>query len=573
MTWSYSYTPEIWPALVTFALLVYLGQYSWRRRYIPGARIFATAFAVCLPWILGVFMEIVAVESSAQIFWYQFQAIWPTLAAATITCFILRFAGLDSWLNFRTCALLFLVPVLNALTIATNPLHHLLWTGFETTPHIVPLPGPLYWPLNSYVYLLGLINLTVLGWLAYRSPAHRWPVAIIVAGQLLGRVGYALDKMDTGWFGPGESVFFSIGVVGIAYAVAFLGFNVIDPVAAARIYVLQQMREGVLVLDLNSRVLDANPMAASILGTPATQLRGRTLSGLLPVGSDVLDISDDRGADTTEIALGPADSPRVYEVNRTPLRDRQGDVIGQLLLLHDVTEHRQTQARVLEQQEVVATLRERERLARELHDGIGQTFGYVGLQTQAALQWVRSGNMDKAGTILGRLADVTREAHTDVRESILGLRAESLEGWSFTHALDAYLDKYQSHYGIRTQLAISDGIGDGAFEPVAGVHLLRVIQEALSNSRKHGSAANVNVSIGMNRTQALVTVSDDGAGFDSNEIGTVGKGHFGLAFMRERMQQIGGSMDIESRPGAGTMLTLHVPISDSWRNGRESSPG
>jgi len=573
VTWSYSYTPEIWPALVTFALLVYLGQYSWRRRQIPGARIFAAAFAVCLPWILGVFMEIVAVESSAQVFWYQFQAIWPTPAAATITCFVLRFAGLDSWLNWRTCALLFLVPALNALTMATNPLHHLMWTGFETTPHVVPLHGPLYWPLNSYVYLLGLINLAVLGWLAYRSPAHRWPVAIIVAGQILGRVGYALDKTDTGWFGPGESVFFSIGVVGIAYAIAFLGFNVIDPITAARSAVLQQMREGMLVLDPRSRVLDANPTAASILGTPASELRGRPLSGLLPLDSGLRYVTSDKATVPPEVALGPAEPPRVYEVNRTPLRDRRGDVIGQLLLLHDVTEHRQAQARVLEQQEVVATLRERERLARELHDGIGQTFGYVGLQTQAALQWVRSGNMDKAGTILGRLADVTREAHTDVRESILGLRAETLEGWSFTQALGAYLDKYQGHYGIRTQLAISDGIGDGAFEPAAGVHLMRVIQEALSNSRKHGSAANVSISIGMNRTQALVTVSDDGAGFDSNEIGTVGNGHFGLAFMRERMQQIGGSMDIESRPGAGTMLTLHVPTSHSWRNGRESSPG
>jgi signal transduction histidine kinase len=573
VTWSYSYTPEIWPALVTFALMVYLGQYSWRRRYIPGARIFAAAFTVCLPWILGVFMEIMAVDGSTKVFWYQFQAPWPMAAAATITCFVLRFAGLDAWLNWRTCILLYFVPVINLLAVATNPLHHLIWTGFENAPHVVPLYGQLYWPLNSYVYVLGLVNLAVLGGLAFRSPGHRWPVAIIVSGQILGRVGYALDKIDTGWLGPGESVFLSIGVVGIAYAIAFLGFNVIDPVTAARTSVLRQMREGMLVVDRGCRVLDANPMAASILGTPASRLRGRHLAEFVPIDPGVLQGDDDQLTDPAEIALGPVDAPKVYEVNQTPLKDRQGNVIGKLLLLHDITEHRQEQARALEQQEVISTLRERERLARELHDGIGQTFGYVGLQTQAALQWVRSGNIDKAGTILGRLADVTREAHTDVRESILGLRAESLEGWSFTQALGTYLDKYQTHYGIRTQLAISDGIGDDAFEPAAGVHLLRVIQEALSNSRKHGSAANVNVAIGMNRTHALVTVADDGAGFDSNEIGTAGNGHFGLAFMRERMQQIGGSMEIESRPGAGTVLTLHVPTRDSGRISRESSPG
>ena len=341
MTWSYSYTPEIWPALVTLALMVFLGQYSWRRRHIPGARIFAVACAVCSPWILGVLMEILAADIPTQIFWHKFQAVWPMAAGATITCFILRFAGLDSWLNWRTCTLLFLVPVLNALTIATNSVHHLMWTGFEAAAQIVPLHGPLYWPFNSYVYLLGLVNLAVLAWLVIRSPGHRWPVAIIVTGQLLGRVGYTLDKMDIAWFGQGEAAFFSVGVVGVAYAVAFLGFHMIDPVTAARTSVLEQMREGMFVLDRKNRILDVNPMAASIMGIPAANLLGESASELLPFDCGVQEGSDDYGARPAEIALGTCDAPRVYDVNRTPLKDRHGDVIGQLLLLHDITDQRQ----------------------------------------------------------------------------------------------------------------------------------------------------------------------------------------------------------------------------------------
>jgi len=573
VTWSYSYSPEMWPAIVTLALMVYLGQYSWHRRHIPGAKLFAVACVVCSPWILGVIMEISAVAIPTQIFWYKFQAVWPMAAAATITCFILRFAGLDAWLNVRTYALLYLVPLLNALTIATNAFHHLMWTGFETTGHIVPLPGQLYWFFNSYVYLLGLINLTVLGWLAVRSPRHRGPVAIIMSGQVLGRVGYALDKMDTGWFGPGESAFFTVGIVATAYAIAFLRFHMIDPVTAARTSVLEQMREGMFVLDHKGRILDLNPMAASILGIPAASLRGQSLSGFLPVDSAMPQGSDDTGTHQAEILLGNPDAPRVYEVNRTPLRDRNGDVVGQLLLLHDITEHRQTQTRVMEQQQVVATLRERERLARELHDGIGQTLGYVGLQAQAALKWMRGGNMEKADAVLTRLADVAHEAHADVRESIFGLKASSPQGWSFVPTLKTYLAKYQANYGIRTELALSDGVREDTFEPAAGVHLLRVVQEALSNSRRHGSARNVNVRIGLNQTQAHVTITDDGAGFDSNGLGGADASQFGLRFMRERMQQIGGSMNIDSTPGAGTILTLDVPIRDRGRKTGESSAG
>lgn len=573
MTGSYSYTPEVWPALVTLALMVFLGQYSWRRRHIPGARLFAVACTVCSPWILGVIMEILAAGIPAKVFWYQFQAVWPMAAAATITCFILRFAGLDSWLNWRTVALLYLVPVLNAIIVATNGIHQWMWTGFETDPHVVPLHGPLYWFLHGYVYLLGLINLAVLAWLVLRSPGHRWPVAIIVCGQFLGRVGYALDRMDTGWFGPGESAFFSVGLVGIAYAIAFLGFHIFDPVIVARASALKQMREGMLVLDTKGRILDVNPMGASILGTPLSRLRGQSLSGVFPPGSGIQGGPDDTVTGQAEIVLGPHDSARRYEVNRTQLSDRNGDMIGELLLLHDVTEHRQAQARLLEQQEVVTTLRERERLARELHDGIGQTFGFVGMQTQAALQWVSNGNIDKAETALRRLSGVAREAHADVRESILGLKTGSLDGWSFIPALKAYLAKYESNYGIRTQLVMPDGIGERVFEPTAGVHLLRVVQEALSNSRRHGCATNLQVRIGMNGAKALVTIADDGKGFDSSRIGGIGDGHFGLTFMQERMQQIGGSMEIDSTPGAGTVLTLHVPVGDHGRKVRESPAG
>jgi len=518
-------------------------------------------------------MEILAVAKPTQVFWYQFQAVWPIATAAAITSFVLRFAGLDAWLNLRTYALLYLIPVLNALTIATNPLHHLMWIGFEVTPHIVPLPGPLYWFFNGYVYLLGLINLAVLGWLAVRSPAHRWPVAIILCGQFLGRVGYALDKMDTGWFGPGESAFFTFGIVAIAYAIAFLGFHAIDPVTAARAAVLEQMREGMFVLDRKNRILDVNPMAASILGVPAASLLGRYAPGVLQLDSGAPQGAEDAGTDQAEVVLGNPDSPRVYEVNQTPLRNRNGDLIAQLLLLHDTTEHRQAQTRILEQQEVVATLRERERLARELHDGIGQTLGYVGLQAQAALKWVRDGNMEKAESVLGRLTDVAHEAHADVRESIASLKPDSLQGWSFIPTLRTYLGKYQTNYGIRTELAISDGVGEDTFEPVTGVQLMRAVQEALSNVRKHSGARKLEVTVGINGSQGEVTIIDDGTGFDSSRLNGEDVGHFGLEFMRERMQLIGGSMHIDSKPGAGTVLTLHVPARNPGRKIGESSPG
>lgn len=560
MNCPYSYSTDIWPALITLAIAIYLGAYGWRRRHIPAAKPFAIACVLSGLWSLGAILEISALNFSTQIFWKKFQAIWQLPAAATITCFVLQYAGLGRWLNRLTYSLLFIIPLLCVLLMVTNDFHHLIWIGFGMTGHVIPIPGRLFWVFISFGMLLGLFKFLVLIRLAIRSPEYRLPVAIMMFGQIISRVVYTVSKLDTGLFGPGESLLLTIGVEAVAYAVAFLRFDAIDPVAAARKAALQQMREGVIVLDLQDCIIDVNPTAAEMLRIPESDLRKKLLEDVIPI--DVADLKQlkNEGTGQTDITLGKEKSARKYSLNLTALRRRDGEVIGQLILLHDVTEQRRAQARILEQQSVVATLRERERLARELHDGIGQTLGYVGMQTQAALKWLHDGNSEKAGSLLDRLVEVTKDAHADVRESILSLKTGSGQDWSFIPALKDYMKKFEANYGIRTELALSAGIDGNTFAPGTGAQLLRVIQEAMTNARKHSGAGILRVRMGENDSMAQIFITDDGQGFDTSRLERGNDGHFGLVFMRERMMQIGGSLKIESIPDGGTTLTLDVPL-------------
>jgi signal transduction histidine kinase len=418
----------------------------------------------------------------------------------------------------------------------------------------------LYWVFHSYVYLLGLVNFAALIRLAIRSPSHRLPVAIIVSGQIFARVGYTIDKLDTGLIGPGESFLLTTGLVAVAYGLAFFCFHAIDPVAAARTAALQQMREGFFVLDLQGRISDVNPIGAAMLGIPEIGLRQKLLREVMPLNADILEKLEYKETGQTDITLEKGDSVRQYRLNWTALSGRNGEVIGQLILLHDVTEQRRAQSRILEQQTVVATLQERERLARELHDGIGQTLGYVGVQAQSAQKWLHDGNHEKAGSLLGRLVEVAKDAHADVRESILSLKTGSGPQWSFMPALKEYMDRFQANYGICTELALASGIDENTFDPAAGVQLLRAIQEALTNARKHSGANNLRICIERNGSMAQISITDDGHGFDNSRLERLEDGHFGLIFMRERMAQIGGSLKIESVPGGGTLLRLDAPI-------------
>jgi signal transduction histidine kinase len=242
-----------------------------------------------------------------------------------------------------------------------------------------------------------------------------------------------------------------------------------------------------------------------------------------------------------------------------------------MLLLRDVTEQWQAQQQVVEEQRKVAQLQEREHLARELHDGIGQILGYVSIQAQSALAWMKKGKTDRAGPVMERVAEVAKDAHADIRESILALRTGLEKRKSFVPSLKSYLERFQQNFGIRTELSISPGIDDSTFAPEVEANLLRVVQEALTNSRKHSDAQSLNVSVELDTKSALISVTDDGKGFDPAGAGC--DGHFGLVFMRERIAQIGGSLTIESAPNAGTVLRLVVPVRTNEDECHEGASG
>jgi PAS domain S-box-containing protein len=386
-------------------------------------------------------------------------------------------------------------------------------------------------------------------------------VAIMLLGQLSGRVMYMLDSLNGRIFSPGESVLVVIGLSCSVYAYALFHFRVLDPILKARSVVIEQMSDGMLVLDSHGIVVDANPAAVKIFGGPASSLVGRAVLERLPPDSGVEVESGRVELTKSEVRFDSGESARYYSLDLTRLLDERGEALGHLLLLHDTTRQKRSLDLWMEQQRAVAKLQERERLARELHDSIGQVLGYISLQAQAARKWAETDCAEKTAPILDRLAEVAQEAHNDVRESILSLRTGAAPEWSFLLALRKYLDHFDHSFGIDSRLVLSGEMDEEALNSDVGVQLMRVIQEALSNASRHGGARHVEVAFVRDEDRVRISIVDDGSGFDpvvaSRETGT----HFGLSIMRDRMAQIGGSFRIESKPGSGTTVLLDVPYS------------
>ncbi len=519
MLGSYAYTPAIWPPVTIAIFMATLGLYSWQRRSVPGARPFAIACLFSTLWQAGIALEVAAVDAATKYTWTRFQAVWLLPGLTAMTCFALEYASPGRFLTRRNLILLFSPSVLVLLLILTNDLHHLLWLELSSDESAGLARGIGIWPVTVFSLGLVLINISVFVWLFIRSPQHRWPVALMLFGQITSRILYVLDNINRGaaaWSDP--SMLASAIPFGI-YGVALFGFRIFDPLQAARAAAIEQMRDGMVVLDAQGQVLGLNAAAASILATPPNNARGKTLPELLPAYPDLPTRLAGTEPGPVEIRLHTGAEARQYALDLTSLEDHRDLVVGYLLLLHDVTEQRRAQAQLLAQQWAEATLQEREQLAHELHDGLSQGLAFLNLQAQTAQVYLQTGQDEGARANLARLIEVARDLQGDVRELIGNLLVVSLPSESFCSALRQTVARFEAQTGLSATLGIvgdEQAICDPArLSPATGVQLLRIVQEALTNVRKHaGRPSRISVQIEVEAGQVHVVVEDNGAGFD-----------------------------------------------------------
>ena len=554
MNGHYAYTPSIWPSAFTILLLIVLAIYAWRHRGVPGAVPFMIGCLFTILMATGLIMTFIAIDPETKIFWFRFDSTWWLPSATAITCFILEYAWPGRWLTRRNLILLSIVPLLGIFY-------------YYTAGYIIQ-PAPVFTVGESvkvgltsvskilivYFLVLTLINLIIFTWLFIYSPRHRWPVVLMATSQIVLRIVLLGESYSI------ATQVFNIPVFALpflTYAIALFGFRIFDPIPLARHTVIEQLHAGMLVLDLEGRVVSLNPSAERILGVSVGRAKGQQIQELLPV-NPYEHLANLDGSEI-ELNLGSEPDLRHYTLAISQLKDFRDLKIGCLLLLQDVTRQKHDQAQIMEQQRVLATFKEREQLAREMHDSIGQVLGYAGFQLEAASKLVLDGKSDAAVSQLDRLADVFRDSHADVREYILNLRSGLSLHRPFFEALEGYLQGFTSNYDIRTQLDVDKDFDASAIPPEAQMQFFRIVQEALSNARKHGQAHVVQVSLAVDDCTVRMNIQDDGIGFDPTVNPMPGKSHFGLQFMHERAEALGGCLRIESSPGAGTRLVLEVP--------------
>jgi signal transduction histidine kinase len=174
-------------------------------------------------------------------------------------------------------------------------------------------------------------------------------------------------------------------------------------------------------------------------------------------------------------------------------------------------------------------MEERERIGRDLHDDLGQVMGYVGIQAQAAQEFLKNEKTHKVKAALTQLIQVANEAHGNVRQYILGVRtAATPPPKSFFEELTHYLEQLRQQYNLEVHVSWpDDALTDSPLSLEVETQLLRIIQEALTNARKHAGVQSAHILFTLHPDEVQVVISDEGVGFRDQELGV---GSQGLGF-------------------------------------------
>ena len=214
---------------------------------------------------------------------------------------------------------------------------------------------------------------------------------------------------------------------------------------------------------------------------------------------------------------------------------------------------------------------ERERMAREIHDTLAQGMTSVVMLAQTAAVELQRGSLDPVAGRLAAIEDTARENLAEARALVAAFTPVALTGATLAEVLRRLAERFAAETGVDVQVSLDMPDDEVAALPQAQqVVLLRAAQESLANVRKHAGATSVLISLSMSAGGVGIEIRDDGSGFALDAAGRAG---FGLAAMRGRVEESGGTVSVESAPGRGTRVAVLIPsgAADSASDAGEGS--
>lgn len=564
----YRYIPQIWPLILSGIVTIFLGIFVLSsRRESKGASVFGLSMFVVTLWSLPNALELMATNLPTKIFWANLQYIAYCYSPVTLLAICMEFTGYDKWIRNKKILWLALLPTVIIFLVWTNEYHGLIRYDIHLRNNglfyvIAKKYGIAFYVHALYSHLLNISAIVLLiKSLFQRKSVYRKQVIVLFAAasmiivpNLVYISGLSPLKYDI------TPIFF--GPAGIITMWAIFRYKLFALMPLARATVMETINAGVMVLDSDDRVIDVNPAFLNIVDRNEGKYQDMSAEEICRNVPEFIDACKERSKTQQELSVHSNQSAKFYEVLQTPLMDKKRKVIGRLVVFYEITEKKQAQQEFLKQQWTQAGIEEKERLARDLHDNLGQLLGFINLQAQGIRQELRNCGVDMVSEKLDQLIEVTQMAHTEIRDYISNIRSSVHSEQDFISSFKKQIEQFKNQTGLNMNFDIPSDLSVEKLKPVIWMNLLYIIKEALNNIRKHAGAENVTISLQITEKILFLSVEDDGKGFNTNLHTYSNKTGFGIDIMHERSSEIGGEISIRSVIGKGTKVILCVPLEE-----------
>jgi PAS domain S-box-containing protein len=570
---------------------ILLAVVIWRRRPGPGVVPFIVLMAGVVVWTLFSAGELTVTTLPGKILFVGIAYLGITTVPAAWLAFVLKYTGREQWLTRRNLYLLAIEPVLVMAFVATSSAHPLFWdTRVLVTSGRYVLGefshGPAFWVHAGYSYILLVASTVLLINSLTRSPQlYRGQTTMLLIGSFTPWVANTVFIFNLSPLPNSVDLTpLSFAVTGAAFGWSLYRFRLMDIVPVARHMVMRGMADAVLVLDKDYRIVDANPSARRLLGRESSEVIGIAINEFLEQRQDLVDKFWGVEQAQAEIKIQVDEEDRDVQMRISPLRNRHGEITGRIVLLHDVTEHKEIQ------RELIAA-RERAEEANRLKSEFLTTMSH---ELRTPLHAINGYTQLMLAGIAGELNDVQRQNLERTRVNgrhLLGLindmldlsRIESgtMEVSKEPVVLAEWLEETLAE---QREIAKEKGL---RFETVLDPALPRsidsdpdrlkqIVMNLVSNAIKFTEKGHVRVEVKRQEDErwALV-VADSGIGiperaqdfiFDTfrQVDGSFRRKHggtgLGLAIVRRLVVMMDGTISLTSAEGKGSTFTVSLPL-------------
>lgn len=541
--------------LATIAIGFSAALIAWHERSGPGVLPLLGMLIGQVLWSVTLFFQIQASSFIRKLFWEQVTWIGIVIIPVAWLLFALEYTGRDKYIRLKYISLLGIIPAVTVVLALTSQYHQLLYTEtkfveFQGRQFLFRQPGPWFWVITAYTYLLGALgSIPLLDFVQSKVSTFQLQSISLLIGTVAPWASNALFLMDLIPIPALDPTPIMFSISGVAYLFAVTQFRLFGTTPSAsqhaRKLLIDQIQEGAIVVDSHDFVVDINESAGRVLGVDRRTALGKPAQDIVPKFEMISDGTDDRHHIQCE------HTGKLHDITKTEIVDTRDRPVGTILMLRDISDYIRNQQR---------------------HKVLNRLFRH-NIRTKTNLiishsELLEEGNPGADPTLIKKSALNIAETAEQTRK-VIDLFKQHQNTTSYEE-LSIIIDN--SAHRVRNQYPkISIDVDSIAGSIHVNDVLETVIFHTLNNAAAHNDNPEPYIQVAIDREDGEVTIeiSDNGPGISEYERSVIERGTedklrhgsgLGLWLIKWGTEIAGGDIKFKHSSGSGTTITITVPI-------------